>query len=258
VLADELIDKPNVGCTFAPVVTFRAPVTIGEVGYALLVNAWYGPSVAAAAGPHGELPFIMGELMLFTRSALAAVGGLECCEGQLVDDMYLGACMRRAGLKNVMVRWPLPIVTDRLKLKEFFKLFRRWIACSQSGLPRRFVHANWVRGFEMGAAVALTVIPLLAGHPKAALIPLAALALFVWSQLTLHEKFSGQRLKARHAWIPIVLPFVGAAVSASTKIDPHIDWRGRSYTLDGAARLAPDQSDAPVADKPRPASFHNV
>ncbi len=243
-LADELLSRPNVGCTFTPVVTHRPPVTVGEACYALLVNAWYGPTVTAAGGPRGELPFIMGELMLLKREAIAAVGGLECCEGQLVDDMHLGRCIAKAGMKNVMVRWPLPIVTDRLSLKEFFKLFRRWIACSQAGLPASFVRQNWVRGMiAAGAflvtAVALVVAPLWAAVPAA-----AALTAFTWSQFRLHEKFSGQRLKRRHFWVPAALPLVGGIVTASTRINPNIDWRGRSYTLDQTARLARHQQHA--------------
>lgn len=243
-LADELLSDPGIGCTFTPVVTHRAPVTIGEAGYTLLMNAWYGPSVTAAGGASGELPFIMGELMLLTRKAIAAIGGLECAEGQLVDDMYLGACVRKAGLKNVMVRWPLPIVTDRLSLGEFFKLFRRWIACSQSGLPSDFLRANRLRGAEAGGALALTLAALFSGHGWAALFPGAALALFVWSQYVLHEKFSGQRLMLRHLWVPAVLPLVGGLVTVSTKLDPRIDWRGRSYDLDQGSRLAERQQHA--------------
>jgi len=243
-LADELMSRPNIGCTFTPVVTHRAPVTAGEAGYALLVNAWYGPSVTAAGGPRGELPFIMGELMLLKRSAIEAIGGLECCEGQLVDDMYLGHCIQKAGLKNVMVRWPLPIVTDRLSLKEFFKLFRRWIACSQSGLPAGFVRQNWIRGMIAAASLVLTAGALVAAPLWAALPSAAALLLFTWSQLELHEKFSGQRLKKRHAWVPAALPLAGGLVTASTRIDPKIDWRGRSYALDQTSRLARDQEHA--------------
>jgi ceramide glucosyltransferase len=243
-LADELLSDTKIGCTFTPVVTHRAPLTLGEAGYTLLVNAWYGPAAAAAGGAGGELPFIMGELMLLRRSALEAIGGLECAEGQLVDDMYLGACIRQAGFKNVMVRWPLPIVTDRFSVPEFFQLFRRWIACSQSGLPPSFLRTSQVRGMLGGGALMLTVLALALGHTWSALFSGAAMVLFAYSQLTLHEKFSGQRLKVRHMWLPGLLPLLGGIVVASTKLDPRIDWRGRSYDLNSAARLAERQRHA--------------
>ncbi len=238
VLADELLSNDKIGCAFTPVVTHRAPQTAGEVGYTLLVNAWYGPAVTAASGQTGELPFIMGELMLLSRKAIDAIGGLECAQGQLVDDMYLGACIHKAGLKNVMVRWPLPLVTDRIDMKDFFHLFRRWLACSQSGLPPDFLRRNWRRGVEAGAAFALTLLGLFVGHGWAAIFPGAALLLFSWSQLELHEKFSGQRVQLKHAWMPAVLPLIGGIVQISTRLKPKISWRGRSYDLNASATLS--------------------
>ena len=48
----------------------------------------------------GELPYIMGQYMVLKRDALRAIGGLKSAEGQLVDDMYIGARMRAAGYTN--------------------------------------------------------------------------------------------------------------------------------------------------------------
>jgi ceramide glucosyltransferase len=236
-LADALLDDPKAGATFAPVVTHRAPLTAGEVGYALLVNAWYGPSAALAAGSRDELPFIMGELMVWRREGLAAIGGLEVAEGQLVDDMYLGACVAKAGLHNVQVRRPLPIVTEAFGFREFLKLFRRWLACSKSGLPRAFVVQSWVRGIVACVSVLATLLGFATGHFAAALAPLLAAALFTSSQLSLHQRFSGQRVPLRFAWMPLALPFIGAAVSLAVLVNPTVDWRGRSYTLDATAKL---------------------
>jgi hypothetical protein len=51
-------------------------------------NGLHGSAASSAARrPGGELPFIMGQFMIFKRSALTAIGGLESAEGQLVDDM---------------------------------------------------------------------------------------------------------------------------------------------------------------------------
>ena len=48
----------------------------------------------------GELPFIMGQLMVFRRPALRAIGGVACAEGQLVDDMYIGKRVHEAGFRG--------------------------------------------------------------------------------------------------------------------------------------------------------------
>src|SRR5262249_45219221 len=78
ILVETLLAKKDTGDTFAPVVVRSTKRTAGDVGYELLINAWYGPSVALAAGPRRELPFIMGQLMVFRRETLRAIGGVEC------------------------------------------------------------------------------------------------------------------------------------------------------------------------------------
>jgi ceramide glucosyltransferase len=237
-LVEELLNRPEAGDTFAPVVTQGDPVTAGDAGYALLVNAWYGATVAKAAEVRGELPFIMGELIVFTRDAIAKIGGLEIASGQLVDDMYLGACVAKAGLKNVMVPWTLPIVTGALSFREFLKLFRRWLVFSQSGLPKHFRRASWLRGMEYATACVATLVALVMGARWGALFPAAAAVLFVWSELALQTRFSGHSIPVRHYWVAAALPFIGGAFALSTRLDHTVEWRGRSYKLDRKARLA--------------------
>jgi hypothetical protein len=112
------------------------------------------------------------------------------------------------------------------------------------------VRGQQLRGALGGAAFALTAAALAAAPLWAAVPPAAALFLFTWSQLRLHEQFSGQRVKWRHAWLPALLPIVGGLVSASMRLDPTIDWRGRSYSLDEAARLARQQERATTTSTP--------
>ena len=71
----------------------------------------------APSGEPRELPFIMGQLMVFRREALAAIGGVESAQGQLVDDMAIGKRVHEAGYKNVMSRSPLHIATGGMTLR---------------------------------------------------------------------------------------------------------------------------------------------
>jgi ceramide glucosyltransferase len=238
VLVEELLARPDAGDTFAPVVAESDVATTGDVGYELLVNPWYGASVTLAAGERGELPFIMGQFMVFTRKALAAVGGVRCAEGQFVDDMYIGKCMARAGFKNVMVPYPLRIVTGGLGLRQFIRNFRRWMLFSQGGLPASFVRPNWLRGILYFSALGATGLALAQGNWLGALFPAAAAALFVWSQVALQLRYGGPGVALKHLWVPVLLPLVAALVALSTKINRQVDWRGRSYTLDAAAKLS--------------------
>jgi ceramide glucosyltransferase len=246
VLVEELVARPQAGDTFAPVVAQSDVTHAGDVGYELLVNSFYGASVALAAGESGELPFIMGQIMVFTRRALAAVGGVRCAEGQFVDDMYIGQCIARAGFKNVMVPYPLRIVTGGLSLRQFVRVFRRWMLFSTGGLPPRFVRPNWFRGILYFTALGATGAALATENWVGAVLPLAAALLFVWSQVELQVRFGGSRLPVRHLWVPAVLPIVAALVALSTKLNRNVDWRGRSYTLDASAKLTGESAGPPI------------
>lgn len=244
ILVEELVARPDAGDTFAPIVAQSDVTHAGDVAYELLVNPWYGASVALAAGQSGELPFIMGQMMVFTRRALAAVGGVQCAEGQFVDDMYIGQCIARAGFKNVMVPYPLRIVTGGLGPRQFIRVFRRWMLFSQGGLPPSFVRPNWFRGVLYFTSLGVTAAALATESWAGSILPAAAAALFVWSQLDLQVRFGGSRVAVQHLWVPVVLPFVAALVTLSTKLNRDVDWRGRSYSLDASAKLT-DRSGAP-------------
>jgi ceramide glucosyltransferase len=237
-LVEALLADPRIGDTFAPVVVNAKAETAGDVGYALLVNGWYGPSVARAAMPRGELPFIMGQLMVFRREALAAAGGLECADGQLVDDMYLGACVQRAGYRNVMIPHPLAVTTGGMALGAFLKLFRRWLLFSQSGLPGGFTGRNWLRGIALGAAL-VVLIAALRIDPRVALPAAIALALALYSPVALHRRFGGAPIPLHLLWVPIALPLGGPLLVLWSLARRRVDWRGRDYALDLHARLRP-------------------
>lgn len=249
-LVDALLERPEAGAAFAPVATAAPPKTAGEAAYGLLVNAWYGPAAARAAQPTGTLPWIMGEVMVLRREALAAVGGFEALEGQLVDDMYLGACFQKAGFENVSVPWSVPIVTEPIGARRFLTLFRRWVAFSRSGLPASFRAESYLRGAAALGALAAFGASVATGQPLGAVVAGAAVALWTGSQLALSRRFSGHAMPLRYAWLPALLPAIGALVALSLRLRPSIDWRGRRYALDRKARLA-SRRRAPAVQAPR-------
>jgi ceramide glucosyltransferase len=258
-LVEAFAEHPKAGATFAPVVTARAPHSAGETGYALLINAWYGPAAASAAGARGVLPFIMGELMLFRRDALAAIGGFEAAQGQLVDDMFLGARLREAGYQNVTVFEQLPLVTEPLNTRAFLQLFRKWVAFSQSGLPPGFVVAHWLRGAAVVLALISAGAALVTAQWVALALALTALLLWTGSQYSLHYRFSAHTVPLRYAWMPVLLPLLGAALSISVKLSPRVDWRGRVYALGEGATLASrtevKRADTGTTTRPTGSSF---
>ncbi|HEX6240550.1 MAG TPA: glycosyltransferase, partial [Polyangiales bacterium] len=207
---------------------------------AALSTGWYGAAAAEMAGEKRELPFIMGQIMVFRRDALRAIGGLEAAEGQLVDDMYLGAELTKAGFKNVMVRSPLHLVTGPLGLRELSTLLTKWMAFSRSGLPAEFVRRNWWRGMEIGLSLALTIAAVVMREPLLALFAASATGMWVYSQASLYQSLTGHDVPLHFAlWVPLVVPFLAAALLAKSRLTSKVEWRGQAYQLNAQARLAP-------------------
>lgn len=245
-LVDTLLTEPRAGAAFAPVVASQPTRTIGDAGYTLLLNGLYGAAAASATRKEGgELPFIMGQFMVFKREAIAAIGGLEAADGQLVDDMYLGFCLNEKGYRNVVAAHQVPIIQEGLSLREFAGVYRRWITFSRTGLPGwSFKSINIMHGvvFWLGLVAALVALSQGAWLAAAAtgLVPL----LLGESINQLHHALGGARLPVAQRWISSALLLVAPAIYLSVFSRRKVNWRGRSYELNASSRLA----------EPRPSS----
>jgi ceramide glucosyltransferase len=238
VIVETLLGTPFSGAAFAPVVVASPARTAGDVGYALLLNALYGTGVAVLAADAGDLPFIMGQLMVLRRDALAAIGGLGCAEGQLVDDMYIGACLASVGYRNVMSSHPLAIVNAGMSFGDFMRLFRRWMLFARGGLPLSFTWGQWQRNLEFWVAALAAGVAIAWGHALAALVLAAATLGLGLSLLDLEVAFGGARVPPRYAWMALALFVLGPPVMLATFARRRVMWRGRHYAIDPEARLA--------------------
>jgi ceramide glucosyltransferase len=252
VLVSTLLSAPDYGAAFAPVMVAPPPRTVGDAGYALMLNGLYSPAFQYVAHHnHGTMPFIMGQMMVFRRDAIAAIGGLESAEGQLVDDMYLGERIAKAGLRNVVSPHAVPVIQQNLPLAEFLPIYVRWLTFSRSGLPGlAFKVISWLRALVFWAGFALTVAALVEGSWLTAALAACAPIMTAASINTLHTRQSGVRLRLRHAWVGFALLMTAPLVMLWILTHRQVTWRGRSYSLNRASRLAaatPALTDTAVA-----------
>jgi len=247
---DTLLASPENGSAFAPILVHQPPQAAGDVFYALMQNALYAPLAAYASGERRELPFIMGQLMVFRREALEAIGGVESVQGQLVDDMAIGKRVYEAGFNNVMSRHPLHIATGGMTLRQFLPVFRRWMMFSKNGLPVSFVWRQWLQGAAFYLALITLFASLATGHLLAALLPAAALLAQAGSLLSLQRGYGGAPIPAKWSWMPFAFFLVAPYVLLQNTLQRKVVWRGREYQLDTAAALAvrpaPAVSSAPA------------
>ncbi|HEX4353249.1 MAG TPA: glycosyltransferase [Kofleriaceae bacterium] len=228
---------PRNGIAFAPTVAVASDAKSGDVGYELLVNAWYGAALDRLADDRGKVPFAMGQFMVIRATALDAIGTMRAAEGELVDDMFLGRRMIESGFANVIATSRVPLVIGGMRLREFLPVFRKWLFFSQSGLPDAFKTAGWLRAIPgLGAWTTLLAGAALSSGMLIA-IGVAALAAFTLSQVRLNRAIGGAVIALRHYWVAATLPFIAAGVALSTKLNHTVSWRGRRYILDHAGRL---------------------
>ncbi len=244
-VVETLLEHPEAGSAFSPVVSSMQPLTLGDAGYALLLNGLYGVAANAASRRRGgKLPFIMGQFMVLRREAIEAIGGLETARGQLVDDMYLGARIKEEGYDNMVCPHTVPVIQQGMTLTEFWGVYRRWIAFGRSGLPgvdfkiTSFLHGlvYWagLTGVALGAWLGLWHVAALC-----ALAPVAVAA----SITVLHGALGGAPLQPRHWLVALGLLLVAPAVFASLLTNKQVSWRGRTYELGLDSRLSGEQKE---------------
>ena len=240
VMVATLLTDDEAGSVFPTVVSKEPPETLGDVGYAVMVNGLYEPAALATA--HllgGELPFIMGHMMVLRREAITAIGGLESAEGQLVDDMFLGKRLREFGYRNKLSPKPATIVQQGTTTAEFIQILIRWIAFSMSGLPLLTCKLpHWLTGISFWTGLILTVLAAAKGS-----LPLALLAGFLTLSVgltinDLHFRMAGTRIPLRYAWGSLIIWLASPAIYAQIWTRREVNWRGRSYRLDTSARLS--------------------
>lgn len=239
-LVATLLADEDVGSAFAPIVVSEPPRTVGDAVYALLLNALYTPDATRVARRNrGALPFILGQCMAIRREAIAAIGGLEAAQGQIVDDLYIGQLLRRAGLRNRMSTRPVRIVQFGLGPREALHTYARWITFSRRGLPDwgfKAPIALRVAWFWVGVVGA--VLAALQGWPLAAAAFAAVAAALTASLARLQTRVTGRPLAWRHKLAPALLCGLAPVVLARIYLQRSLGWRGRTYSLDPRARLA--------------------
>lgn len=239
VAVETLLSDPKAGSAAAPAVVTPPPRSLPDAASCVLLNGLYGPSSRLSAHEQGELPFIMGQLMVLRREALNAIGNLEDVAGNFVDDIQIGVHVRRAGFRNLLSAHAVEIIWFGFRWPEFVANFVRWMTFSR-GFPdwRSFkLPIVWrVSTFFLGIAGGLAL--LLSGHALASLPWWGAAAVVTGSLAGLHAGMGGSPLRPRHWIAPAAVLLLAPLVFLRVYTQRRVEWRGRSYELDAAGRLA--------------------
>lgn len=238
-VVDTLLDSPDAGSAFAPVVATEPAATVGDAGYLMLINGLYGPAAASTVKElGGEMPFIMGQFMVLRREAMAAIGGLESADGQLVDDMFLGMRLKEFGYRNVVSSHRVSIVQRGMSVGDFVGTFVRWIAFSRSGLPALSFKLNlWLMGVAYWLGLVAAGVALAKGFGLVASLNLLAPVFVSLVISDLHTRLGGAPLRLRHWWVAFAIFLSAPVIYGSVFLRHEVNWRGRRYQLNTNSRL---------------------
>lgn len=241
VLVETLLQSERAGSAFAPVVVSEPATSLADAACAMLLNGLYTPAACGElAARGGDLPFILGQLMAFTRKSLEAIGSLEGMRGELVDDLHIGVLIERAGLRNVASAHPIRIIQYGLDARQGMANFVRWMTFSRTGIPQlSFKLPIALRAVAVAVSTAVGVPLAAAGHGIAATAFAVVAVASVASVNALHNHTGCAPLRPRHWLAPLVIfllaPFVFGRIYLTQS---RVDWRGRVYALDRSSRLA--------------------
>ena len=240
VLVATLLADDKAGSAFPTVISTQPPRTVGDVGYALMINGLYEPAALATAHQlGGALPFIMGHIMVFRREAIQAIGGLESAEGQLVDDMFIGRRLNEFGYLNKISPKPAAIIQQDLSLHDFVQILIRWIAFSMSGLPLLTCKLpHWLTGMAFWLGFIASLTGLGAGNLPLALYAACAPLSVAATINDLHQRMAQGKLPWKYAWGSLVIWLAAPLIYFQIWTRREINWRGRRYRLDMHSRLS--------------------
>jgi ceramide glucosyltransferase len=100
--------------------------SLGAAFENLQLNAFTAPGVCVALDV-ADIHCVIGKSMLFRRSELAEVGGLEIVRDVLAEDFVLGREFQRLGKKVLLSSTPVENVNQRIGLDRFLARHSRWL-----------------------------------------------------------------------------------------------------------------------------------
>lgn len=248
IMVETLLTTQDAGCAFPWAISAARPRTVGDVCIAAMLNSLYVPMAAILYKKRKEnLPFILGQYMVFERPTLEEVIGLEDMRGQLTDDLYMGSLVNEGGLRNVIAPCTVNIIQYGIGPREAFYQFVRWMYYSRSGMPDwSYKIPSFVRAGLYMAGLGLGIFALTQGMWPAAALGIGAALMVNYTMVKIHNRVGGGPISPQHWLIPGLYFLVFPLVLLRVYTQQQVEWRGRTYTLNAEATL--NQESGSVTD----------
>lgn len=215
--------------------------SVGAAFENLQLNAFTAPGVCVALDV-ADIHCVIGKSMLFRKSELAEVGGIELVRDVLAEDFVLGREFQRAGKKVVLSAAPVENVNQSFGIDRFLARHSRWLKM------RAAIH---VGGFlaDLGSnPVSLLVIAtLLSGFD---LVFVAMLAASIPVKLALDAFYiraiRGHSMPIRYLVLAPIKDLLLGGTWFYAIFSRSVRWRGVKLRFGKDSRLRPDDGTLPA------------
>ncbi len=215
--------------------------SVGAAMENLQLSAYVAPACCVALKLAG-VPCVIGKSMLFRRSELKAMGGLERVKDSLAEDFLLGRHFAESGKKVVLSATPIRNVNVNMPLERSLSRHARWLKM------RAVIHTSSFVADIFTNPIALMLLAYLSsGFDEMMgliLVGFVAFKTLVDGQLV--RLVRGEAMAAKHVMLAPVKDLLMLGVWVYSSFSRSVVWRGIRLRMAADSQLIPDEGALPV------------
>lgn len=215
--------------------------SVGAAMENLQLSAYVAPACCVAL-KLANVTCVIGKSMLFRRSELRALGGLERVKDSLAEDFLLGKYYGEAGKRVILSATPIRNVNVEMPIERSLTRHARWLKM------RAVIHTSSFILDIFTNPVALALLAWVStGFDSMAGLAFAALVVFktiVDGQLV--KLVRGTPMQLKHLMLAPVKDLLMLGVWLYSSFSRSVEWRGIKLRLGADSQLLPDEGALPV------------
>jgi ceramide glucosyltransferase len=207
----------------------------------LQLTAYVAPACCAAL-KIGGVPCVIGKSMLFRKSELRALGGLELVKDSLAEDYLIGQHYAEHGKKVLLSAIPIRNVNVDMGIERSLKRHARWLKM------RAVIHPLSFALDVLANPIALSLMLYIAADyaPAYGWAVLAIAAVKTVVDGLMVRIMRGSWMSARLVLAVPVKDLLMLAVWFYASCSRSVLWRGTRFRLGPGSQLMPDEGNLPV------------